>query len=101
MKKWKTNFFFWGGGRGVRGIVSNPLSETLFSLNQVYSMIPSIKSSEYLNQMAAGENGVSCKKRQRKREQCINRVRGGALEGFRNGVGWKWPLRKRTPDHFK
>jgi hypothetical protein len=64
MKKWKTNFFW--GGDGVRGIVSNPPSETPFSLNQVYSMITSIKSSKYLYQMAAGENGVSCKQRQRK-----------------------------------
>ncbi len=85
----------------MRGIVSNPLSETPFSLNQVYSMITSIKSSKYLYHMAAGENSVSCKQRQKKREQWINRVRDGALEGFRNGVGWKWPLRKRTPDHFK
>jgi hypothetical protein len=47
--------------------------------------------SEYSYQMATGENRVWSKRREREREreQRINRVRDGALEGFRNCVGWK------------
>ncbi len=42
-------------------------SEILCSFNQVYSMIPSTKSSEYLYKMATGENGMGSKRRERKR----------------------------------
>ncbi len=63
------------------------VSETQCSFNQVYSMIPSTKSSEYLYQMVTGENRVGSKWREREKQ--INGVRDGALEGFRNGVGWK------------
>jgi hypothetical protein len=66
-------------------------------------MIPPTKLSEFLYQMATGENGVGSKWRDRgeiEREQWINGVRDGALEGFRNGACWKWPLGKRTPEYF-
>ncbi len=48
-------------------IVSDALSETPFSFNQVYSMIMNTKSSEYLYQMATGENRVE-KERERERD---------------------------------
>jgi hypothetical protein len=38
---------------------------------------------------------------EREREQRINGVRDGVLEGFGNCMGWKWPLGKRTPEYFK
>ncbi len=41
------------------------------------------------------------REREREREERINRVRDGALERFRNGVGWKRPLGKWTPENFK
>jgi len=58
----------------------------LCSFNQVYSMIPSIKSSEYLCGMATGENRVWSKQRGREREQQINGVRDGVLDRNGNGV---------------
>jgi hypothetical protein len=45
--------------------------------------------------MATGENGVGSKRREREREQRISGVRDGVVEGFGNGVGWKWPLGKK------
>ncbi len=79
------------------------VSETQCLFNRVYSMILSTKLSEYLYQMATGENRVGCKQRgrEREREQQINGVRVGVLGGFRNGMGWKWPLGKRTPKYVK
>jgi hypothetical protein len=55
-----------------RSIVSYPLSETLCSVNQVYTMIAHTKLSEYLYKMATGENKMGSKwsrerERQRKR----------------------------------
>jgi hypothetical protein len=41
--------------------VSDPLSETPCLVNQVYLMITHTKSSEYLYQMATGENRVGSK----------------------------------------
>ncbi len=81
--------------------MSNPLSEAQCSFNQVYLMIPSTKSSEYLHQMASGENRVGSKWREREREEQICGVRDGALEIFRNGVDWKQSLGKRIPENFK
>ncbi len=34
--------------------------------------------------------------RERERELRISRVRDGALDGNRNGVGWKWSLVKKN-----
>ncbi len=47
--------------------------------------------------MATGENGVGSKQRERERERepWISGVRDGVVEGFGNGVGWKWPLGKK------
>jgi hypothetical protein len=51
--------------------------------------------------MATGEDRVESKQREgdrereREREGQISRVRDGALERFRNGVGWKRPSEKR------
>jgi hypothetical protein len=40
-------------------------------------------------------------KRVREREQQNNGVRDGALEGFENGEGWKWPLGKKDNRVFQ
>ncbi len=45
------------------------MSETPCLYNQVYSMIPSTKSTKYLYQMATGENRVGSKRRGRDREK--------------------------------
>ncbi len=45
-------------------------------------------------QQVKTEWGVSRVKRVREREQPINRVRCGALDRNRNGMGWKWLLVK-------
>ncbi len=73
-------------------IVGDPLSKTLCLVNQVYSMITLIKLSEYLNQMATGEDRVGSKRskeRETERELLVNGVRDRALNEYRNGVGWK------------
>ncbi len=57
--------------------------------NQVYSMMLSIKSSEYLCEITTGENGVGSERRRRERgiEQPINGVREGTLVRNENCVG--------------
>ncbi len=46
--------------------------------------------------MATGTNRVESKPSgEREREQRINGVRDGALDGDRNGMGQKWPLVKK------
>jgi hypothetical protein len=37
------------------------------------------------------------REREREREQQIKGVREGALVRNENGMGWKWPLGKKTP----
>jgi hypothetical protein len=39
--------------------------------------------------------------REREREQWISGVGDGALEGFGNGMGWKWPLGKKDTRIFQ
>jgi hypothetical protein len=51
-------------------IVCDPASETPFSFNQVYSMIKHTKLSEYLNQMAKGENRVGSKWSGEREREC-------------------------------
>jgi hypothetical protein len=51
--------------------------------------------SEYLYQMATGENRVWIKRsgereREGEIEQRINGVRDGELDRNKNGMGWKW-----------
>ncbi len=78
--------------------MSNPLNETPCSFNQVYSIITHTKSSEYLYQNGNRGNRVGREKsreREKKSEQQINRVRDGALDWNRHGVGWKWSLVKK------
>jgi hypothetical protein len=58
----------------------------LRSFNQIYSMILSIKLSEYLYEIATDKNTVGSKRRGRKREQ-ISGVRDGAFDRSGNGVG--------------
>jgi hypothetical protein len=60
-------------------------------------MTPSIKLSEYLYEIATGENGEGNKQRGREREKGSDssRVRDGALDRSGNGAGWKWPLVKK------
>jgi hypothetical protein len=66
----------------------------------VYLMMPFIKSTECLYEIATGENRVGSKQREREgeregereREQKINGVRDRTLDGNGNGVGWKCPL---------
>jgi len=41
----------------------------LHSFNQVYSMIPSIKSAAYLGEITTGENRVGSRQRGREREK--------------------------------
>jgi hypothetical protein len=70
--------------------VSDPLNKTPCLVNQVYSIITHTKLSDYLYQMATGENRVGSKQSRekcREREKQINGVRDGALDGNRNGVG--------------
>jgi hypothetical protein len=78
-------------------IVSNCQVKQLHSFNQVNSMTPSIKLSEYLYEIATGENGEGNKQRGREREKGSDssRVRDGALDRSGNGAGWKWPLVKK------
>ncbi len=65
-------------------------------LVQVYAKITHTKLSEYLYQMATGKNRVGSEPSgEREREQRINGVRDGALDGDSQGVGWKWPLVKK------
>ncbi len=52
-------------------------SETPCFFNQVYSMIPSTKSSNYLYQMATGENRVGSKQRE---EEDIEIESSGLME---------------------
>ncbi len=63
----------------------------LCSLNQVSSMMPSIKSSQHLCEITTGEIRVGSKRRgrerEREKEQWINGVRDGALDRNGNGVG--------------
>ncbi len=40
-----------------------------------------------------GSNGEG--EREREREELINGVRDRAVDGYGNGVGWKWPLVKK------
>ena len=83
-------------------IVSYPQVKQLCLFNQVYSMIASIKSTEYLFEITTGENRVGSKNRGRgrEREQQINRMRDGALDRNGNGVGWKWLLVKKDTQYF-
>ncbi len=62
--------------------------QQLCSFNQVYSMIPSIKLSEYLFEIATGENSVGSewRGREREREQGICRVRDRALDRSGNSM---------------
>jgi hypothetical protein len=78
-------------------IVSNPQVKQPCLFNQVYSMIPFIKLSDYSCGIATGENRVGSKRsrREREREQWINGVRDVALDRNGNSIGWKWPLVKR------
>ncbi len=80
-----------------RNIVSNPQVKQQCLFNQVYSMIPLIKLSDYLCGIATGENRVGSKwsRREREREQWINGVRDVALDRNGNSMDWKWPLVKR------
>ncbi len=66
----------------------------LRSFNQIYSMIPPSKLSEYLYEIATDENRVGSKRRGRKREQ-ISGVRDIALDTSGNGMDWIWPLVKK------
>jgi hypothetical protein len=43
----------------------------------------------------AGNKQSGERERGREREEQINRVRDGALDGNRNGLGWKWLLVKK------
>jgi hypothetical protein len=72
-----------------KNIVSNPQVKKLYMFNQVYSMIPSHKSLEYLCEITTGENRMRSEQRRREgeKEQWINRVREGALDRNGNGVG--------------
>jgi hypothetical protein len=95
---WKDIVAQWGRKKEKSFIiVSNPQVKQLHSFNQVYSMIPSIKSAEYLCEITTGENRVGSKRRvrEREREQQINGVRDGAFDRNGNGVSWKWPLVKK------
>jgi len=50
-------------------------------------MIPLTELSEYLYQMATGENRVGSRQRERERER--ERERDGAYNRFGNGAVWK------------
>ncbi len=50
-------------------IVSDPKAKQLHLFNQVYSMILSIKLSEYLYEISTDENRVGSKRRMRDREK--------------------------------
>jgi hypothetical protein len=54
--------------------VTNPQVNQLCSFKQVYSMILSIKLSEYLYEIATGENRVGSKWRGREREKESDRL---------------------------
>ncbi len=53
-------------------IVSDPPSETPCQVNQVYSIILYTKSSDYLYQMATGENRLGSKQMERERERAAD-----------------------------
>jgi len=55
-------------------IVSNTRVKKLCSFNQVYSMIPPIKLSEYLSEITTGENKVGSKRRGWEREKDSGRL---------------------------
>jgi len=91
------NFYFWIRVKVIKHkttTLSNPQVKQLLSFNQVYSLKLSIKSLEYLYEIAMGENGVGSKRRER--EQWISGVRDEALDRSGNGDGLKWPLVKKV-----
>jgi hypothetical protein len=68
--------------------VNNPQVKQPCLSNQVYSMIPFIKLSEYLFEIPTNEESVGSqwRGREREREQWINGVRDGVLAGTGNST---------------
>ncbi len=73
-------------------IVSDLQVKQPFTFNQIYSMMPLIKSAEYLCENPTGKMEWGSDRRGGKdREQQINRVRDGMLDRTESGMG---PLEK-------